>query len=78
MLKTAKKQMKKNGVIYLASIFPSRVMVLKLFIKVHFLQISDLSKTPESIEAIYIYTCESSHYTLSEKDTVYRGLSHHS
>ena len=31
----------------------------------------------KSVRAIYTYASESSHYTLSENDMVYRGLSHH-
>ena len=47
--------------------------------KVHFLQFcADLSKKPKSVKAIYIYETESSDYTLSENDIVYRGLSHRS
>ena len=54
-------------------------MVLKLSKKVHFLQFcADLSKKSKSVKAIYIYASESSHYTLSENDMVYRGLSHRS
>ena len=53
-------------------------MVLKLSKKVHFLQFyADLSKKPKFVKAIYIYVSESSQYTLSENDVVYRGLSHH-
>ena len=37
-----------------------------------------LSKKFKSVKAIYIYPSESSHYTLSENDMVYRGLSHRS
>ena len=67
----------KNGVICLVSMFPSLVMVLKLSKKVHFLQFcADLSKKPKSVKAIYLYAFESFHYTLSENDMVYRGLSH--
>ena len=45
--------------------------------KVHILQFcSDLNKKLEPIKAIYIYASESSHYTLSKNDMVYRGLSH--
>ena len=45
--------------------------------KVLFLQFcADLSKKPKSVKEIYIYSPESSHYTLSENDMVYRGLSH--
>ena len=60
--------MKKWGHL-LVSMFPSRVIVLKLSKKVHFLQsCADLSKKPKSVKAIYIYASESSHYTLSEND----------
>ena len=69
----------KNRVICLVSMFPSWVMVLKLSKKVHFLQFcADLSKKSKSVKAIYIYASESSYYTLSENDMVYRGLSHRS
>ena len=54
-------------------------MVLKLSTKVHFLEFGgDLSQKPKSIKAIYIYTSESSYYSLSENDMVYRGWSHRS
>ena len=44
---------------------------------VHFLQLcADLSKKPKSVKAIWIYTSESSPYTLLENDMVCRGLSH--
>ena len=67
----------KNGVIYLVSMFPSWVMVLKLSKKVYFLQFcADLSKKSKSVKAIYIYASESSHYTLSENGMVYRCLKH--
>ena len=62
----AEKVDEKNGVICLASIFPSGVMVIKLSKKVHFLRYcTDLSREPESVKAIYIYASESSHYTPS-------------
>ena len=54
--------------------FPSWVMVLKLSKKMQFC--ADLSKKFKSIKAIYIYVCESSHYTLSENPMVSRGVSH--
>ena len=67
----------KNGVICLVSMFPSWVIVLHLYKKVHFLQFyADLSKKSKSIKTIDIYASESSHYTLSVKAMVYRGLSH--
>ena len=69
----------KNGVICLVSMLPSWVMVLKLSKKVHFLQFcADLSQKPKSVKAIYIYGSENFHYSLSENDMVYRGLSHRS
>ena len=53
--------------------------VVKLSKKVHFLQFCpDLSKKPKSVKAIYIYASESSDYTLSENEMVYRCLSHRS
>ena len=81
MLQTfrAEKLDKKYGVISLVSIFSSRVMVLKLPKKVHFMQFcAYLSKKPKSVKAIYIHASESSHYTLLENDIVYRGLKHRS
>ena len=45
----------------------------------YFLQFcADLRKKPKFIKAIYIYGSESSYYSLSENDMVYRGLSHRS
>ena len=55
--------------------FPSWVMVLKLFKKVHFLQsFADLSKKSKSIKAIYLYASERSRYALSENGIVYYAL----
>ena len=81
MLKTVKVEEvdEKNGVICLVSMFPSSVMVLKLSKQVHFLQIcTDLSQRTKSVKAIYIYGSESSYYSLSENDMVYRYLIHYS
>ena len=63
----------KNGVISLVSIFPSRVMVLKLSKKViSFLKFcAELSKKSKYIKAIYIYTSERSCCALSENGIVY-------
>ena len=70
--------MLKNGVICLASMFSTQVMVCKLSKKVNFLQFcADLSNKSRS-KSIYIYTSESSHYTLSENTIAFRGLSHRS
>ena len=67
----------KHRVICLVLMCPSWVMGLKLLNKVYILQFwADLNKKPNSVKLIYIYTSESSHYTLSEKGMVYRGLSH--
>ena len=67
----------KIGVICLVSMFPSWVMVCKLSKKVHFLQFcADLSKKSKSVEAIYIYASESSHYSLLENAMIYSGLRH--
>ena len=67
----------KIGVICLVSMFHSWVMVCKLSKKVQFLQFcADLRKKVKSVEAIYIYASESSHYILSENAMIYRGLSH--
>ena len=79
MLQTvrAEKLDKKIVVIGLISMFPTWVMVCKLSKKVHFLQFcADLSEKSKSVEAIYIYASESSHYTLSENAVIYRSLSH--
>ena len=73
----AEKIDKKIGVICLVSMFPTWVMVCKLSKKVHFLQFcADLSEKSKSVEAIYIYASESSHYTLSENAMFSSGLSH--
>ena len=65
-----------NGVICLVSMFPSWVW-LSIAEKSVFLQFcTDPSKKSSSITAIYIYASESSYYSLSENDMVYRGLSH--
>ena len=54
-------------VICLVSMFPSRVMVLKLLRKVHFWQFcADLSKKSKSIKTIYKYASGMSRYPLSE------------
>ena len=67
----------KTGVICLVSMFPTWVMVYKLSKKVHLLQFCvKLSKKSKSVEAIYIYASESSHYTPSKNAMIYRGLSH--
>ena len=59
-----------NGVICIASIFVSCVMVLKLSKKLHFLKFwADLKQS--DLKVIYIYVSESSHCTHSEN---YRGL----
>ena len=56
--------------------FPSYLMVLKLSKKAQFLQFcADLSKKPKLDKSIYTNEFESSHYTLSENDMVYRDLS---
>ena len=79
MLQTvrAEKVDEKNRVICLVSMFPSWVMVCKLSRNKHFLQFcADLSKKSKPVKTIYTYASESSHYTLSENDMVYRGPSH--
>ena len=54
-------------------------MVRRLSKKAHFLQFcAELSKKSKSVKVIYIYASESSHYTFSENDTVYRDLNHRS
>ena len=75
--KLSRKSRWKNGIICLVSMLPSRVIVLNLFKKVHFLQFcADLSQKPKSVKAIYIYGSENFHWSLSENNMVYRGLSH--
>ena len=65
----------KNGVICLASMFPSEVMVLKLSKKVHFLEFcADLSKKSKSVKAIYIYASERSCYALPENGIIYYAM----
>ena len=79
MLQTvrAEKLDKKIVVIGLISMFPTWVMVCKLSKKVHSLQFcADLSKKFKSVETIYIYASESTHYTLSENAMISRSLSH--
>ena len=50
-------------------------MVLKLSIKVHFLQFcADLSQKPTCVKAIYINGSEIFNCSLSENDTPYRGF----
>ena len=67
----------KNGVICLVSVFLSELLSFNK--KVHFCQFcSDLRKKCKSVTAIYTYANESSHYTLSEHDIVYRRLSYRS
>ena len=81
MLQTlrAEKVDEKTGAICLVSMFPTWVMVYKLSKKVHLLQFCvKLSKKSKSVEAIYIYASESSHYILSENFTICKGLSHRS
>ena len=71
MLQTVKAEKvdERDGVICLASMFLTWVMVLKL----SFLQFcADLSKKPKPVKAICMYWSDSSHYTLSENDIVYR------
>ena len=73
----AEKADEKNGVICHVSMFPFWFMVFKLSKKVYFLQFCpELSNKSKSVKAMHIYACESSHYTLSENDTVYTGLRH--
>ena len=65
--KKKKKKKKKKRDICLVSMFPSRVMILKLSKKVHILQFcADLGKKSKSINAIYIYASARSCYALSE------------
>ena len=76
MLQTvrAKKVDEKIWVICLVSMFLFWVMVCKLSRKVHFLKFwADLGKKSTSVEAMYIYASEYSHYTLSENAMSYRG-----
>ena len=63
----------KNAVIYLASIFLSWVMILKLSKKNAFIAI--LCSLQQKIYwAIYIYASERSPYTLSENGIVYYAM----
>ena len=65
----------KNGVSWLVSIFPSRVMVLSLSKKVQYLQFcADLSKKSKYIKAIYIYATEMARCALSENGIVYYAM----
>ena len=78
VINRAEKVEEKNGVIYPVSMFPSKVMVLKLSKKVYFLQFcSDLSKKSKAIRAIYIYAFERSHYPLSENGIVYHAMNYY-
>ena len=73
----SEKEDEKNGVICLASMFFSWVMVLKLSKKVHFLQFcADLSKKSRSIKAIYIYVSGRSRYALWENGIVYYAMTY--
>ena len=67
----------KNGVIHLVSMFPPRVMVLKLSKKVHFFQFcADINKKPNSIKTVHTYVSERSRYVLSEYGIVYYGMTY--
>ena len=75
----AAKVEEKIGVIGLVSMFPTWFMVCKLSKKVQILQFcADLNKKSNSVEAIYIYASESTHYTLSENAMISESLSHRS
>ena len=67
-----------NGIICLVSMFPSWVWFSTAEKSVFLQFCTDPSKKSNSITAIYIYASESSYYSLSENDMVYRGLSHRS
>ena len=76
MLQTVREEKidKKKGVICLFSMFPFRVMFLKLPKKVHFLQFcADLSKKSKSVKTIYLHASESCHYALSENNDGLQG-----
>ena len=74
----SEKEDEKNGVICLASMFFSWVMVLKLSKKVHFLQFcADLSKKSRSIKAIYIYVSGRSRYAIWENGIVYYAMAYY-
>ena len=69
--KTKQKTRKTKRVICLGSLnCPKKCIFLQFC--------ADLSKKPKSVKAIYIYASESSDYTLSENEMVYRCLSHRS
>ena len=72
----AKKVGGKNGVIWVVSMFPSKVMVLKLSKKVHFLQFVPVSARNLSIlkQFTYIYISERSRFGLSENGIVYYAI----
>ena len=73
----AEKVDEKNGVICLVSMFPSWVIVQKLWRKMHFLQFcADINKKSKSLKVICINASESSPCTLLENAMVYTGLSH--
>ena len=79
MLQTVRtEKVDKNGVIYLVSMLPSWVVVLKLSKKVHFLQFcANFSQKLKCVKAIYINGSKIFNYGLSENDMAW-GLSHHS
>ena len=57
--------------------FPSEIMVLKLFKKVHFLKFcADLSKKSKSVIAINVYASGRSQYAFSENDIVYYAMTY--
>ena len=66
--------MEKNGIICLVSMFPTEFWSVNCPKRCIFTILCWLQQ--KSIEAIYIYASESSHYTLSENAMVYRCLSH--
>ena len=67
----------KNGIIYLVSMFPSWVGVIKLSKKVHFLQFwAEISKKSKSIKAIYIHASGRSRYALSKNGIVYNAMTY--
>ena len=67
----------KNGIICPVSIFLTWVMVLKLYKKVHFLQLCvDLSRKSKSTKVIYIYASERLCYALSVNGIVYYAMTY--
>ena len=70
----AKKVSGKNGVIWVVSMFPAKIMVLKLSKKLHFLQFVLISARNLSILKQFKYISERSRFGLSENGIVYYAM----